>query len=194
MGYIGMIQDVQIQRESLKTEMGGVRHYNPAPVLTVAHLKLSREGVIGLTEAGETIIDVHHTGHARSRNRADNFVSMGFTSHYAMMRSRYGEHLTDGIAGENIVVTCDQHITSEILGGSVIIETRAGARVVLEEALPIPPCEPFSRFAAGHDLAAPEMKATLQYLSNGTRGFYMRASEAADGALIQAGDKVYAAD
>lgn len=191
MGYIGTIQLVQIQRESLKTEADDVRHYDPAPLLTVAGLKLTRAGVMGLTEAGKTIIDVHHTGHPRSRNRGDNFVSMGFTSHYTMLRSRYGDHLTEGIAGENIIVNCDQRITPAMLGHRVIIETQAGQQFILEETLPIPPCEPFSRFTASRDLTAPEMKATLQYLSNGTRGFYMRVSDETEGVMIQPGDKVY---
>jgi MOSC domain-containing protein YiiM len=191
MGYIGTIRFVQIQRESLKVETGRTQSYDPQPLLTVTQLRLTRGGVIGLTETGESIIDVHHTDHPRSRNRADHYVSMGFTSHYAMLREHYGDHLINGIAGENIIVTADQPITPDALGESVIIETQAGERIVLEDTLPIPPCEPFSRFAAGRDLAAPEMKTTLQYLSNGTRGFYMRVIAAADGAIIQSGDKVY---
>jgi hypothetical protein len=194
MTYIGTIQLMQIQRESLKVEGDGGRQYDPAPLLAVGRLKLTSAGVIGLTEAGESIIDVHHTGHPRSRNRADNFVSMGFTAHYAMLRSRYGDHLTEGIAGENMIVACDHQITPEALGKQVIIETGAGDRILLEDTLPIPPCEPFSRFAAGRDLAAPEMKATLQYLSDGTRGFYMRVMAESDGQVIQVGDKVYTAD
>ena len=194
MALLGTIQLLQIQRESLKVDDEHGRHYDPGPLLAVAQLKLTAGGVVGVTDTGEEIIDVHHTGHPRSRNRADNFVSMGFTAHYAMLHSRYGDHLTEGIAGENIIVACDQQITPEMLGGRVVIETQAGVRLLLEDTLPIPPCEPFSRFAAGRDLAAPEMKATLQYLSDGTRGFYMRASSEADGALIQRGDQVYTVD
>lgn len=194
MRHIGSIQFVQIQRESLKVETGSARHYDPTPLLTVPRLRLTRAGVIGLTEAGDEIIDVHHTGHPRSRNRADNFVSMGFSHHYTLLRERYGAHLTDGIAGENIFVACDQRITPQMLGAQLIIETRAGERIMLQEVIPIPPCEPFSRFAAARDLSAPEMKATLQHLSNGTRGFYMRPAAPSAGALIQPGDQVYAVE
>jgi MOSC domain-containing protein YiiM len=194
MGYIGTIQFVQIQRESLKVKNGNTQRYDPQPLLTVTQLRLTRDGVIGLTETGVEIIDVHHTDHPRSRNRADNYVSLGFSHHYDLMRERCGDHLTNGIAGENIIVACDQRITPEMLGERVFIGTQTGERIVLEDTLPIPPCEPFSRFAAGRDLVAPEMKATLQYLSNGTRGFYMRVIAAADGAIIQSGDKVYATE
>ena len=107
---------MQIQRESLKVESGSTRHYDPAPLLSVAQLRLTRNGVIGLTAAGEALIDVHHTDHLRSRNREDNYVSMGFSSYYAALRQRYGDHLTDGIAGENIIVLCDEIIRPEKLG------------------------------------------------------------------------------
>jgi hypothetical protein len=109
------------------------------------------------------------------------------------MRERFGDHLTDGIAGENIIVACDQRVTPDMLGDRVIIETQTGERIILEDILAAPPCEPFSRFATGRDLTAPEMKSTLQFLSNGTRGFYMRLITAGDSAIIQAGDKVYTA-
>ncbi len=194
MTRIGSIQFVQIQRESLKVETGGVRRYDPTPLLTVPRLRLTRDGVIGLTAAGEEIIDVHHTGHPRSRNRADNFVSIGFTHHYTLLRERYGAHLTDGIAGENMIVTCDQRMTPQVLGAQIVIETQTGERILLEEVIPIPPCEPFSRFAAARDLSAPEMKATLQHLSEGTRGFYMRPVVPSAGAFVQPGDQVFAAE
>ena len=45
--------------------------------------------------------------------------------------------------------------------------------------------------AGGHDLTTSEMKATLQYLSDGTRGFYMRVVAASDGQVIQVGDEVH---
>ena len=140
-------------------------------------------------EAVEAIIDVHNRQHPRSRNRGDNFISMGFSGHYTAMRSRFGDHLTDGIAGENIFVACDEIITPDKLGEMLVIETQAGVQVRLEAVIPTPPCEPFSRFAAGHDLDAPEMKATLQFLSDGTRGFYMRIASAEE-VVIRPGDVV----
>lgn len=189
MRRIGRIQFVQIQRESLKVGEGSTRSYDPTPLLTVARLQLTADGVYGIGADGTAIVDVHNTQHPRSRNREDNFISMGFTGHYAAMRARLGDHLTDGIAGENMIVACEGIITPEQLGTEVIIETQTGERIALDAVLPIPPCEPFSRFAANRSLTAPEMKATLQFLSNGTRGFYMRI--AADTAYVQAGDTVW---
>jgi len=194
MHYIGTIQFVQIQRESLKAGIPSMRRYDPAPLLIVARLKLTPGVVIGQTVAGEEMIDVHHTDHPRSRNRDDNFISMGFTGHYALMRERYGDHLTDGIAGENIIVAGDGRVTLDHLGTRLVVETQADEQITLVDMLPIPPCEPFSRFAARRDLAAPDMKAKLQYLSNGTRGFYIRLMSPNTGAIIQSGDKVYVAE
>jgi hypothetical protein len=193
MRRIGRIQLVQIQRESLKVDEGSTRYYDPTPLLTVARLQLTSDGVYGIADDGTAIVDVHNTQHPRSRNRADNFISMGFTGHYAAMRARMGDHLTDGIAGENMTVVYDGILTPEQLGKEVFIETQNGERIALDAVLPIPPCEPFSRYAANRSLTAPEMKATLQFLSDGTRGFYMRIADA-ESAFVQAGDTVWAAD
>lgn len=190
MRRIGRIQQVQIQRESLKVGEGVGRAYDPTPLLAVTRLQLTSDGVYGVHADGTATIDVHNVRHPRSRNRDDNFISMGFTGHYAAMRARLGDHLTDGIAGENIIVAYDGILTLQDLGTNLFIETQGGGRIALDAVLPIPPCEPFSRFAAGRTLSAPEMKATLQFLSSGTRGFYMRI--AADRAFVQAGDTVWA--
>lgn len=190
MRRIGRIQFVQIQRESLKAGEDSARYYDPTPLLTVARLRLTADGVYGIAEDGTAIVDVHNTQHPRSRNREDNFVSMGFTGHYAAMRARMGDHLSDGIAGENIIVAYDDILTPEQLGKNLFIETQTRERIALDAVLPIPPCEPFSRFAANRSLSAPEMKATLQFLSNGTRGFYMRIANA-QSAFVQAGDTVW---
>lgn len=192
MRYIGRVEWVQVQRESLKVDADGRQDYNPAPLLVVPALRLSAEGAHGVDEDGALIVDVHHVRHPRSRNRGDNFLSMGFTGHYATLRARFGDHLTDGVAGENVIVRADGVLTPAQLGGGLVIETQAGARVTLGAVLPIPPCEPFSRYAAGRVLSAPEMKATLQFLGDGMRGFYMRpAMSGAEAILIQAGDTVW---
>ncbi len=190
MRRIGRIQQLQIQRESLKVDEGSTRYYDPTPLLTVARLQLTAAGVCGISEEGTAIVDVHNTQHPRSRNREDNFISMGFTGHYAAMRARMGDHLIDGIAGENMIVVYEDIVTPEQLGKALFIETQSGERILLDAVLPIPPCEPFSRFAANRSLSAPEMKATLQFLSNGTRGFYMRIADS-ESAFVQAGDTVW---
>src|SRR5262249_26098605 len=106
MRAIGQIARLQVQQSSLKVEEWGQVYYDPAPLLVVELLQLSPEGVIGITADGRRVVDVHHMRHPTSHNsRGVNGVSLGFTSHYVAMRQAFGEHLLDGMAGENILVS-----------------------------------------------------------------------------------------
>lgn len=101
MQAIGVIQFVQIQQESLKEHRSaGTRIYNPTPLLPLKRIQLTVNGIIGLTENNDKIIDVHNTQHPNSRYRGDNAISMGFISHYEAMRDKFGDHVKDGIAGK----------------------------------------------------------------------------------------------
>ena len=193
MQEIGIIKFVQIQQDSLKEALAdGTRKYNPSPLLQLAKIKLTIDGVIGLAEQNGEIIDVHHTQHPHSRYRGDNPISIGFTSHYDKMRTEMGDHLKDGIAGESIIIDCDPIYTSDTLGKRLAIKSQVdGSLIYLNEIIPIPPCEPFSRFARNKALTPAETKATLQFLSGGTRGFYMKLEDTPDNTIIQAGDRVY---
>lgn len=193
MQKIGTIKFVQVQQDSLKDHLAdGTRIYNPTPLLQLNRIKLTTDGVIGLTDNDDTIIDVHNTRHPNSRYRGDNPISIGFTSHYNKMREEMGDHLKDGIAGESIIVECDQVYTPDILNHPLAIKNaQTDAIIYLNEVIPIPPCEPFSRFARNKDLSPQETKSTLQFLSNGTRGFYMKLEAPSESVIIQAGDVVY---
>jgi hypothetical protein len=123
-------------------------------------------------------------------SKGRNDLSIGFTAHYAAMRGHFGPHLSDGIAGENILVAIDRPVTLDELAAGVVIET-AGGRVRLGGLRVALPCSPFSKFAARS--AEPEtVKSTLQFLDKGMRGFYC-AYEGADQATIAVGDAVWAA-
>ena len=189
MREIGVVKAVQIQRSSLKSGVKPQQVYAPTALLAVARLQLSPEGVLGLTDTGETIVDVHHAQHAETKNVGKNGVSVGFTSHYAAMRARFGPHLVDGSAGENILVDAEQSFALADLGGRLIFQNTAGEEVVLEKLLVDAPCEPFSRFALQQTppVEASLMKSTLQFLDSGMRGFYATAQRGS----VQVGDKVY---
>lgn len=193
MQEIGIIKFVQIQQDSLKEYVDEkTRKYNPTPLLQLAKIKLTSDGVIGITEQGDEIIDVHHTRHPNSRYRGDNPISIGFTSHYAKMRAKMGDHLHDGIAGESIIVDCNPVYTVDSISNRLAIKSKLDENLIyLNEVIPIPPCEPFSRFARAKTLSPAETKSTLQFLSGGTRGFYMKLEHAPDNTIIQAGDRVY---
>ena len=56
------------------------------------------------------------------------------------------------------------------------------------------PCDEFSRFAAQsqHErLPAEKLKATLQFLGNGRRGFLLALSEGQDSGIVHPGDRVF---
>lgn len=176
MRVIGEIVRMQVQLEPLKVGEAPRRRYEPAPITPVPALDLRPEGVEGVTEAGERLLDVHNARHPRSRNRgAENGLSIGFTSHYARMRERFGEHLTNGIAGESLLVETDETFADADLPGELAIETPDGQRVPLVRVIVAAPCVEFSRWCLRFpEEARPDLTVTaaLQFLNDGLRGWY----------------------
>ncbi|HLI08832.1 MAG TPA: hypothetical protein VKV40_19880 [Ktedonobacteraceae bacterium] len=198
MQEIGKIKQVQVQRSSLKAGQKPERYYDPTPLLVVEQLRLSPAGVIGITAEGDEIIDVHNADHPQSKNREDNGVSIGFSSHYESIRAQYGDHLWDGCAGENILIEVERGriFTLSDLGNQIAILAQAtGEFVYLTDLQVAAPCVEFSRFAANFGMPLPpeEQKATLQFLHEGRRGFYATfiGGEDHGPALVQAGDRVF---
>jgi hypothetical protein len=197
MREIGLIKHVQLQRSSLKQGQRPQRYYDPAPLLLVERLLLAPGGVSAVSAHGEPIIDVHHADHPETKNRlGTNGISIGFTSHYRAMRDRFGPHLTDGCAGENILIESDQVWSLDQLGAQLVIQTAGGALVSLTDLLVAAPCVEFSRFAAGQGerLPAEALKAALQFLDNGMRGFYARLVDGSGEAIVREGDRVFVVD
>lgn len=194
MQLIGTIKFVQIQQSSLKEDCAdGSRQYNPAPLLKVPEIEISADGAIGVTSPNNTIIDVHNARHPNSRNSGKNPISIGFTSHYTAMRSRFGNHLVDGIAGEGIIVETSELMRPETVGSKLMIQTTDDDELIhLVDVIPAPPCEPFSRFAANKALNPQEMKATLQFLNQGMRGYYMKLHKP-ERVRVKSGDKLFIA-
>ncbi len=196
MQEIGKIKQVQVQRSSLKAGQKPHRYYDPTPLLVVKQLRLATRGVVGITTEGNEVIDVHHVDHPNSKNQEVNGVSLGFTSHYHSIRTQYGNHLWDGCAGENILVEAEQIFTLPDLGNQIAILSQAnGEFIYLNDLLVATPCVEFSQFAAnsGMPLVGEQLKAALQFLDEGRRGFYATVAgySEQDGAIIQAGDKVF---
>jgi hypothetical protein len=191
MDTIGTIAFVQIQRAPMKRGEGAQRAYNPEPLLRVAKLRLTWQGVIGVTDSGENIIDAHNALHLSTRHNGtgENGISVGFLRHYDSMRAEFGAHVVDGIAGENIIVESATPITPELLGERVGIRSAADGSVIeLVNVFPAPPCEPFSRFCAVQPIGGAEMKRVLQFLDHGTRGYYASMSNRDTIGVIAAGD------
>lgn len=195
MREIGRIKLMQIQRSALKLGERLHTYYDPAPILGVPRLLLAPAGVIALTDDQQAIMDLHHADHPMTHNsKGKNGVSLGFTTHYQTMRAQFGEHLIDGIAGENILVEVNRAFALADLGERIIIENQqAGQRVYLTNFKVAAPCVEFTHYAVNHgpSLPATELKAALQFLDGGRRGFYARTTEQETPIIVQTGDRVY---
>lgn len=188
---LGPIVRLQVQHAPLKLGKKPHRWYDPAPITAVSALRLDSGGTTGID--GDMVIhDVHHRDHELSRFRGENGISVGFTSHYARMRDRFGDHLVDGIAGESILiatdVTCDRASVAE---GIVIVT--AGGEVLLTEIQIAAPCVEFSRFCLRYDRDQRTDRAVsdaVAFLHQGMRGFY--ATCGSDGQpVIRLGDLAF---
>lgn len=193
MELIGVIVGLRVQRSSLKVGEAPLRRYDPAPLQAVRALTLGESGVTGVTERGEPIVDVHNREHPASKNRAGaNGISVGFTSHYDAMRARFGEHLIDGLAGENILVRTDRAFGETELAGGLLVETSGGATARLDRVIVATPCVEFTRFALRYaDDARTDrtVAEALIFLGGGMRGYYARYR--GDPVTIRPGDRVY---
>lgn len=173
MELIGTVVRLQVQTAPLKPRPAGSGRYDPSPLREVQSLLIGPEGCVG--DGG--LLDVHNSRHAQSRNvRGVNGLSLVPTAHYEEMRQRYGEHLADGAAGENVLLdTGSGRLAAEDLRGDLQLETTTGT-VSLLDVMAAPPCLEFSRFCAGRDVGdnGDDVMAALDHLDHGTRGFYFR--------------------
>ena len=189
MHELGRIVRLQIQRSSLKTGEKPIRVYDPMPLLAVDRLALGPDGALGEGPDGSWLVDVHHRAHPSTKNEdGAHGVSLGFTSHYALMRDRFGERITLGCAGENIIVETERRIGFEDLARGVVLLAPAGQERARLEVLQVAqPCRPFSGWALGGVVEARVLKETLQFLEGGTRGYYCQAVGAG---IVSVGDRL----
>jgi len=189
MRTIGTVTRLQIQRSSLKTGEKPDRIYDPAPLLAVPRLSVTPDGVLGASADGGWMVDVHHRTHPATKNEDGlHGVSLGFTSHYAAMRDRFGERIVVGCAGENVIVTADRMFTYEDLAGGVaIVASDDSERVRLNVLQVSHPCRPFTGWALGGRVESEILKSNLQFLDGGTRGFYCLAEGSG---TVSMGDRV----
>jgi len=191
MRELGRIVRLQIQRSSLKTGQKPTRVYDPSPLLCVDSLAVGPDGVLGQGEDGAWLVDVHHRAHPATKNEdGAHGVSLGFTSHYAEMHDRFGDHLTIGCAGENIIVDTTGRVTPEDVARGVALLASDGRELTRLEVLDVAhPCRPFTGWALGGMVEAAVLKEQLQFLEGGTRGYYCRGLAAG---IVSVGDRVAA--
>lgn len=173
---IGQIARLQVQTQSLKVAAGPGKRYDTRALVNVPELVLDEHGVTGRSDSGEDMPDVHHRDHPASQFRGENGISIGFTSHYAAMRQRFGDHLADGIAGENILVETDDLVRDSDVQAGLLVEAANGSRARLGDVCVATPCVPFSLYALHKTpQTKPDRTITeaLQFLNDGRRGFYV---------------------
>ncbi|MEM9955126.1 MAG: hypothetical protein AAF846_26190 [Chloroflexota bacterium] len=198
MQKIGTVTFVQIQREPLKLIQNpdntyDDRIYRPQLIERVEHLKLTPQGIIGVGTDGKEVIDVHNETHPQTRYRGDNQLSFGFLQHYECMRERFGDHIRDGDGGENIVLDADIDLVKFVSFGKRFFFKRDSMTIEIVDVIPAPPCRPFSVYCANQNIHGKELKSALQFLDNGTRGYYGKLVSEGDNLTIQAGDTLWMA-
>jgi hypothetical protein len=193
---LGVVKMVQLQPSGLIVETPSGYTYDPSRRLVVDQLRITPSGIEAASAQGDLLLDIHHSAHPDTHFEGDNAISIGFTSHYAAMRARFGDHIVDGSAGENIIIAYDREVWLEDLGQRIAVQNPDSGKLILMDVIQFAaPCEEFSHFAADNQhtrLPASQLKSTLQFLSNGRRGFLLALSAGQTSAAIQPGDQVFA--
>jgi hypothetical protein len=194
----GRVKLVQVQPSGLIIETPNGYFYDASRRLEVDSLFITPLGIEADTPDGEHVLDIHHISHPDKAYDNDDLVCIGFTAHYEAMRGRFGEHMVDGIAGENIIIEYEEEVWPDDLDQHLAIENQdSGNRTLLDLVSFAAPCREFSHFAdqsQHQDLPANKLKATLQFLGNGRRGFLLVLSEGQESAVVRRGDKVFVVD
>jgi hypothetical protein len=192
---LGRVKLVQVQPNGLIIETPSGYFYDASRLVNVDSLTITSKGIEVLTPEGEHVLDIHHIDHPDKAYDNDDLVCIGFTSHYQAMRAQFGEHMVDGIAGENITIEYDQEVWLDDLGQQIAIENADTGHMARLDVLSFAaPCAEFSHFASrsqNKKLPAAELKDTLQFLGKGRRGFLLVFSENQEPATVQPGDRVF---
>ncbi|MBL8046633.1 MAG: hypothetical protein JNL09_08835 [Anaerolineales bacterium] len=193
MHLIGKIVHLQIQRSTLKVGEKPNRVYTPEPLLAVPALTLTATGAEARQPSGEVLLDVHNARHPETRNHEnENSLSVGFTQHYELIRQQFGEHVPFASGGENIIVETAHRVELSEVTGGVRIQRADGRSVRLTNLLVAAPCRPFAGYLLGKTVDGETLKASVQFLHNGMRGYYGILAEA-EPVAISLGDTVWAA-
>ena len=198
LNLLGYVKLTQLQPTGLIINTPSGEFYDPSRRMVVDSLQISPLGIEAITPDGEHVLDIHHIDHPDKKYDNDDLVCIGFSSHYAAMRARFGEHMVDGVAGENIIIQAEKEIWPEDLGQRLGFESsETGDITFLNVVKFAAPCEEFSHFVAQSQhqrLPAAELKAALQFLGNGRRGYLLVLSDGQEPVIVQPQDRVFVID
>jgi hypothetical protein len=186
---------VQVQLDRIKVGLPPHRRYEPVILREVAELRVTTDGAVGVDRDGAEHLDVHNVRHPHTRNtKGRNGISIMTTGDYAALRQRYGPHLTDGIAGESILLAYAPGLARRALppelclagatpvggaaeGGVISVAEQPPARLPLTGVHIAKPCVPFAQFCLRRDDVDvdDEIQQALEHLDGGARGYKMTA-------------------
>lgn len=192
---VGQVIRLQIHLERIAPDKSLYHSPTPADHLCqVDALRCDHRGVCGVMADGSLQQDLHHKDHPQSRFRRANDISLMLSGHYAKIREKFGDHMVDGIAGENVLVDFDEIMTIDDLASGIVIGDD-DRQLPIEAWRIATPCAPFSRLAAKVSLdEKPDRRVTeaLTFLNHGMRGFYGTLAEHLTSPVdIRVGDTVY---
>lgn len=191
---------VQVQLDHMKPGLPPHRTYRPDILRQVAELRVTEDGVVGIAADGAEYLDVHNRQHPKTRDaKGRNGISILTTGDYAALRQAYGPHVTDGIAGESLLVDYAPGLARRAMPTEVSIargattgdgpDASVAAILTLAGVHVAKPCVEFSRYClrrTGFDVDD-AVRQTLQDLDDGARGYKMAATGTA---VIRPGDIV----
>lgn len=196
---IGHVNLVQLQPNGLivdtpdKTPTG--YFYDASRLVQVDRLVITPLGIEATIPGGEHVLDIHHLKHPNKEYDDDDLVCIGFTSHNDAMRDYFGEHMVNGIAGENIIIEYSNEIWREDLSQNLGIENQdTGEMAIFEMISHASPCVEFGQFCAQSQyekISATKMKNILKFLENGRRGFLLVLNKKHDVVIVRPNDKVF---
>jgi len=196
---LGVVSLVQLQPEGLIIETPGETPsgslYDASRRVEVDRLQITPSGIEARLPGGERVLDIHHLDHPGKAYDEDDLVCIGFTAHYDAMRREFGDHMVDGIAGENIVIDSAAEVWPADLGARLGIENQdTGELAHLSMMGVAAPCVEFSQFCVRlqHErIATSRMREILRFLGGGRRGFLLVLDEVHDAVTVRPGDKVF---
>jgi hypothetical protein len=196
---MGQVRLVQLQPDGLIIDAPGPtpNHsiYDAGRRVEVDRLQITPRGIAATLPTGDQVLDIHHLDHPDKAYDDDDLVCIGFTAHYEAMRSEFGEHMVDGVAGENILIDHSDEVWPDDLSKRLSIENQdTGEVATLEMVSFATPCVEFSRFCVQRpygEIPGRRLGEILRFLGNGRRGYLLVLQADLEVATVRPGDKVF---
>jgi hypothetical protein len=192
---------VQLQPQGLIIDAPGETpsgsFYDASRLVQVDQLEITPQGVEATLPGGEQVLDIHHLKHPGKEYDDDDLVCIGFTSHYGAMRTEFGQHMVNGVAGENILIDYPDEVWPEDLNQGLAIENQDTGQLATLNLLSFAtPCVEFGQFCVQRqrkEIPTDRMREILRFLGGGRRGFLLVLDRELDVVIVRPGDKVFMA-